>query len=187
MFLCSFVKFCFNKNVCYYYLNCFICFGALFMAHPVYSNLLRATCLAHLMHNCALKLKSFCKEVDDLIAAVKASVVRNKSRAVDFDVYGRPPQPVVTCWGSSLDAANYYAEKLPQVQEIFNLWNGEGVIVPKVKNIVNEQKLTRQLAEISQCHNGLRNLIFKMENFTYTIQKIYGDINSLGLEVTLCG
>ena len=22
--------------VCYYYLNCFICFGALFMAHPVY-------------------------------------------------------------------------------------------------------------------------------------------------------
>ena len=29
-------KFCFNKNVCYYYLNCFICFGALFMAHPVF-------------------------------------------------------------------------------------------------------------------------------------------------------
>ena len=23
------------QNVCYYYLNCFICFGALFMAHPV--------------------------------------------------------------------------------------------------------------------------------------------------------
>ena len=36
VFLCSFVKFCFNKNVCYYYLNCFICFGALFMVHPVY-------------------------------------------------------------------------------------------------------------------------------------------------------
>ena len=25
------------QNVCYYYLNCFICFGALFMAHPVYA------------------------------------------------------------------------------------------------------------------------------------------------------
>ena len=24
-------------GVCYYYLNCFICFGALFMAHPVLS------------------------------------------------------------------------------------------------------------------------------------------------------
>ena len=36
----------------------------------IYSNLLHATCLAHLMHNCTLKVKSFCKEVDDLIAAV---------------------------------------------------------------------------------------------------------------------
>ena len=63
----------------------------------------------------------------------------------------------------------------------FNSWNGEGVIVPKVKNIVIEQKLTSQLTEISQCYNGLRNLILKMENSTYTIQTAYDDINSLGL------
>ena len=73
----------------------------------IYSNLLRVTCFAYLMHNCALEVKSFCKEVDDFIAAVKASVVKNKSRAADFDVYGRPSQPVVTCWGSWLDAANF--------------------------------------------------------------------------------
>ena len=46
----------------------------------IYSNLLDVTCLARLMHDWALKVKSFYKEVDDLIAAVKASVVRNKSR-----------------------------------------------------------------------------------------------------------
>ena len=49
-----------------------------------------------------------------------------------------------------------------------------------VKNVVNEQKLTSQLTEISQCYNGLRNLILKMENDTYAIQKDYDDINSLG-------
>ena len=154
--------------------------GAGKVLKEIYSNLLHVTCLAHLMHNCALKVKSFCKEVDDLIVAVKASAVKNNSRATDFDVYGRPPQPVVTCWGIWLDAANYYAKKLPQVQEIFNSWNGEGVIVPKVKNIENEQKLTSQLTEIIQCYNGLRNLILKMENSTYTIQKAYDDNNSLG-------
>ena len=132
------------------------------------------------MHNCALKIKSFYKEVDTLIAAVKASVVKNKTRAADFDVCGRPPQPVVTRWGSWLIAANYYAEKLPQVREIVDSWNGEGVIVRKAKSIVNEQKLTSQLTEISQCYNGLTNLILKMENSTYTIQKAYEDINSLG-------
>ena len=39
VFLCSFVKSCFNKNVCYYYQYCLICFGALFTAHPVYNAL----------------------------------------------------------------------------------------------------------------------------------------------------
>ena len=146
----------------------------------IYPNLLHVTCLAHLMHNCALKIKSFYKEVDDLIATVKASVVKNKTRAADFDVCGRPPQPVVTRWGSWLDAANYYAEKLPQVREIVNSWNGEGMIVQKAKSKVNEQKLASQLTEISQCYNGLSNLILKMENSTYTIQKAYEDINSLG-------
>ena len=146
----------------------------------IYPNLLHVTYLAHLMHNCALKIKSVYKEVDDLIAAVKASVVKNKTRAADFDVCGRPPQSVVTRWGSWLDAANYYAEKLPQAWEIVNSWNGEGVIVRKAKSIVNEQKLTSQLTEISQCYNGLTNLILKMENSTYTIQKAYEDINSLG-------
>ena len=147
-----------------------------------YPNLLHVTCLAHLMHYCALKIKSFYKEVDDLIAAVKASVVKNKTRAADFAVCGRPLQPVVTRWRSWLDAANYYAEKLPQVWEIVNLWNGEEVIVQKAKSKVNEQKLISQLTEISQCYNGLSNLILKMENSTYTIQKAYEDINSLGFE-----
>ena len=48
-----------------------------------------------------------------------------------------------------------------------------------VKNIVNEQKLTSQLTEISQCYNGLTNLIFKMKNSSYTMQKAYDDIISL--------
>ena len=42
--------------------------------------------------------------------------------------------------------------------------------------------MTSQLTEISQCYNGLTNLILKMENFTYTIQKAYEDINSLCFE-----
>ena len=137
----------------------------------IYPNLLHVTCLAHcahcdffifkaqlcLMHNCALKIKKFYKEVDDLIAALKASVVKNKTKAANFDVCGKPPQPVVTCWGSWLDAANYYAEKLPQVRKIVNSWNGQGVIVQKAKSKLNEQKLTSPLIEINQCYDGLTN------------------------------
>ena len=79
-----------------------------------------------------------------------------------------------------MNAAYYYAEKLPQVWEMVNSWNVEGVIVQKAKSKVNEQKLTSQLIEINQCYNGLTNLILKMKNSTYTIQKAYENINSLG-------
>ena len=69
-------------------------------------NLLHVTCLAHLMHNCA-KAKTFLNEVDNLIPTVKArNVLKNISRAADFDVCGKPPQPIVTRWGSWLNAAN---------------------------------------------------------------------------------
>ena len=97
----------------------------------MYSYLLHVTCPAYL-HNCALKVKRFCTEADNLITAVKASTVKNKSRAADFYRCGGPPQPPVTCWRSWLDAALYYAEKLPQVREIVNSWTHEGVIVKKV-------------------------------------------------------
>ena len=50
-----------------------------------------------------------------------------------------PPQLIVTHRGSWLDAANYYAEKVPQVPEIVSSRNGEGVIVRKVKNMVNDK------------------------------------------------
>ena len=90
------------------------------VSKEIYPNPQHVPCLAHLMHNCALKVKNFYKEVDDLIAAVEAGVVKNKSRAPDFDVCGKPPQLVVTRWGSWLDPAKYYAEKLPQVREIVN-------------------------------------------------------------------
>ena len=48
------------QNVCYYYLNCFICFGALFMAHPVHQKKgtsVRITFL--LLHIISTYLKSY--------------------------------------------------------------------------------------------------------------------------------
>ena len=38
------------------------------------------------MQDYALKVKSFYNEVDNLIATAKANVVKNRSRAADFNV-----------------------------------------------------------------------------------------------------
>ena len=76
----------------------------------LYPNMFHLTCIVHLLHNCAMKIKSHFKDVDQLIAKVKAVTIRNKSRQAKFSAIGYPPQPVPTRWGSWLNAVLYYAK-----------------------------------------------------------------------------
>ena len=75
--------------------------------------LFHVTCVAHLLHNCAMKIKSHFEDVDQLIAKVKAVTTQNKTRQAKFSALGFPPQPVSTRWGIWLNAALYYVKNLP--------------------------------------------------------------------------
>ena len=54
------------------------------------------TCVTHLLHNRAMKIKSYFEHVVQLIAKVKAVTIRNKTRQAKFSAIGYPPQPVAT-------------------------------------------------------------------------------------------
>ena len=58
--------------------------------------LFHMTCVAHLLHNCAMKIKSHFEDVDQLIAKVKAVTIKNKTRQAKFSAIGYPPQLVLT-------------------------------------------------------------------------------------------
>ena len=64
----------------------------------LYSMLFYVTCLAHLMHDCAMRTEAHDELVDELISRVKAPIVKNKRRANHFSPIGAPPQPGVTRW-----------------------------------------------------------------------------------------
>ena len=66
----------------------------------------RSTFIAQLCY----KIKSHFEDVDQLIAKVKAVIIKNKTRQVKFSAIGCPPQLVPTRWGSWLNAALYYAK-----------------------------------------------------------------------------
>ncbi|OAF66750.1 hypothetical protein A3Q56_05530 [Intoshia linei] len=78
--------------------------------HDIYPHIFIITFLAHLIHNCALHIKAHFVQVDQLISYVKASIVKCKKRAELFHEIGIPPQPIVTRWGTWLEAALYYAK-----------------------------------------------------------------------------
>ena len=62
----------------------------------LYPKLFHVTCVAHLLHNCAMKIKSHLEDVDQLIAKFKAVTIQNKTRQAKFSPIGYPSQPVPT-------------------------------------------------------------------------------------------
>ena len=46
----------------------------------LYLKLFHVTCAAHLLHSCAMKIKSHFEDVDQLIAKVKEVTIKNKTR-----------------------------------------------------------------------------------------------------------
>ena len=87
----------------------------------LYPKLFHATSVAHLLHNCAIKIKSRFKDVDQLIAKIKAATIKNKTRQAKFSALGYPPQPVPTRWRSWFNAALYYAKNLPEVKAFWKV------------------------------------------------------------------
>ena len=90
----------------------------------LYPKLFHVTCIAHLLHNCAMKIKSHFEDVDQLIAKVKAVTIRDKTRQAKFSAIGYSPQPVPTRWVSWLNAALYYAKNLPEAKAIVKSFVG---------------------------------------------------------------
>ena len=73
----------------------------------LYPKLFHMTCMAHLLHNCAMKVKSHFEDMNQQIAKVNSVTIKNKTRQAKFSVIGYPPQPVSTRWGSWLNDAFY--------------------------------------------------------------------------------
>jgi len=99
----------------------------------LYPTLFHVTCVAHVLHNCVMKVRSHFEDVDQLIAKVKLVTVKNKIRQANFSTIGCPPQPVFTRWGSWLNATLYYAKDLPEVKAIVESFEGSDVLVTQAK------------------------------------------------------
>ena len=114
----------------------------------LYLHLFHVTCTGHLLHNCAEKVHSYYADVDNLIAQTKAATVKNKSCRTLFEKIGSLPELVVMRWGTWLTAAFYYADNLPEVQEIMNNFHGDGIIVSRAKEAVNSKTIAASLVNI---------------------------------------
>lgn len=145
----------------------------------LYPLLFHVTCVAHMFHNCAEKVRACYPKVDNLIARVKAATVKNKPRKEAFREIGQPPQPVVTRWTTWLRAAIYYADHLPAVKRIVNGFSGDGILVSRAKEAVGDPDLAASLVRIKSDYECLIELVKKSEATSYSVATAHEDLKSI--------
>ena len=143
----------------------------------LYPSLMHVTCVAHLLHNCAMRVRAHFKNIEKVITTIKAATIKNKDRKKDFHDAGlpSPPDPVITRWATWLRTALYYSENLPAVRTIVNNdWTSAGLLVSIAKDAINVEGLVLDLVKINQYRTLAANVEF-LEGSACTITKAYTD------------
>ena len=96
----------------------------------LYLSLMHVICVAHLLHNCAIRVHAHFKNIDEVIATIKATTIKNKDRKKDFHDAGLPSPPdlIIAKWAAWLRAALNYSENLSAVRTIVNNWTSAGLL-----------------------------------------------------------
>ena len=153
----------------------------------LYPSLMHVTCVAHLLHNCAMCVRAHFRNIDEIIATIKAATIKNKDRKKDFHDAGlpSPPDPVITRWATWLRAALYYGENLPAVRTIVNNWTSAGLLVSRAKDAINMEGLVSDLVKINQYRTLAANVEF-LEGSACTITKAYRLLKNMQFDHDPC-
>ena len=113
----------------------------------LYRSLMHVNCVALLLHNCAMRVRAHFKNIDEVIATIKAATIKNKDRRKDFHDAGlpSPPDPVIKRWATWLRATLYFSDNLPAVRTIVKNWISAGLLVRRTKDAINVEDLVPDL------------------------------------------
>ena len=153
----------------------------------LYPSLMHVTCVAHLLHNWAMRVRAHFKNIHKIIATIKAAAIKNKDRKNDFHDAGlpSPPDPVITRWATWLRAALYYSENLPVVRTIVNNWTSAGLLLSRAKDAINVEDLVPDLVKINQYRALAANVEF-FEGSACTITEAYALLKNMQIDDDPC-
>ena len=116
----------------------------------LYLSLMHINYVAHLLLNYAMHVRAHFKNIDEVIATIKAATIKSKDRKKDFDDADLLSlhDPVITRWATWLRAVLYYNENLPAVRTIVNNSTHAGLLVSRAKNAINVEDLVPDLVKM---------------------------------------
>ena len=145
----------------------------------IHENLLHITCLVHALHRVCEEVKAMCSKLNKLVTWVKQIYRKAGSRLIAwkkaYPGVPVPPRPVLTRWGTFVEAALYYHKYFDAVHDMVNRLNSDdAAAIPKTKTLLDCQKLHEQLNWVATNLGFLPEIIKKMEEEGLTVQESIG-------------
>uniref|UniRef100_A0A915DTZ2 DUF659 domain-containing protein n=1 Tax=Ditylenchus dipsaci TaxID=166011 RepID=A0A915DTZ2_9BILA len=88
----------------------------------LYPNMIHQTCLCHALHRVAEQIRFLFPDVDNLISNVKKVFTKAPTRISLFrelcSNLPLPPAPILTRWGTWIEAAVYYSKNFDQIKAV---------------------------------------------------------------------
>jgi hypothetical protein len=156
-----------------------------------YPNMIHVTCLAHGIHGVAEKIRSLCPKIDKLISNVKKIFKKSPIRREIFEEHAPglsfPPQPVLTRWGTWLQAASYYSENLTVIKFVISKLDSEdAVAIRNAKKVMDNPSLQTDLAYVAANFSYIPILIKKLEKRDIELADILTEFESTTTTLSQC-
>lgn len=134
----------------------------------LYSKMVHVTCLAHACHRVAEEIRGNFPDVDKLIGNVKKVFLKSPSRVNIFqsEAHGipLPPAPILTRWGTWLDACNYYCEHFEIVKKVIDSFDSDSAASIKIsQDLLSHSEIQGKLAYIRSNFGFLPRIITSLE------------------------
>lgn len=119
-----------------------------------YPNLIHVTCFAHGVHRLAEEVRSSFGNVNQLISSTKKVFLKAPARIKAYKEklpnVPLPPEPVVTRWGTWIEAAIFYNEHFNAIKGVIDDFNSaEALAVCQCKEAFDDASIKKNLALIS--------------------------------------
>jgi hypothetical protein len=142
--------------------------------HQLYPHYIHITCMAHLINRVVESIRCESKLANDLISSMKRLFTKCPQRikiykelAPDLQL---PPKPIITRWGTWLEAAVFYAKNFETIEKIVEkLKDDDSSYVEKCKDMVKKAELKAELT-------------FILTNYEFIV-KLTNDIQKNGIKL----
>lgn len=153
-----------------------------------FPNLIHTTCLAHGINRVAEEIRNQFPLVNELISNVKKFFLKAPLRIQlykeSFPGLPLPPQPVITRWGTWLNAAIFYSKNYEKFKNLILEFSDESNAIKEAKKSFKNCVIPNQLAFIASNFSVVAETILKLESKELLLTESVNLINKCHKELS---